>query len=477
VEIALPFGDETHKLRLDVPKKNVMVIRSRNTPAAKTVEDQAREALESPINSRRLSQNRLKGKKVVILVDDVGRPTPTRKVLPIVLEELERTGAKDITFIVARGAHLPGAYYSHEFTSTRSEAIREEQIWKLGEDVVENHRVITHDGFNPKNVEYVGISSLGTPIWINKEVLSANFKLAIGRVCPHLDMGYAGGAKMILPGVSGVETVFVNHLKFNTRFGYGTLYENPARRDVDEVGNIVGLDFILNFAIWTGKSRKAFAGNMNGAHRAGIEWGDRHVWGAEIGEKADITIVSSDHAGLGLEYSRRSSTKRGGTIVYVTPDEAANEREELAYVQELASQRSEYDDGMQSMGIEELLRKEARFDFPEELYHAHMNYTCIQAKRHYFQHHIIHVGGRLSEYVIYYGEKVKRESIDHMDSLDAAVKQALKEQGRNARIIVMPEGDTTLPIKKIHEAKEFYTSPVYQALLDWEEWGGRPTAS
>ncbi|MDH5688294.1 MAG: hypothetical protein OEZ48_10600, partial [Candidatus Bathyarchaeota archaeon] len=231
------------------------------------------------------------------------------------------------------------------------------------------------------------------------------------------------------------------------------------------------------FAIWTGKSRKAFAGNMNGAHRAGIEWGDRHVWGAEIGEKADITIVSSDHAGLGLEYSRRSSTKRGGTIVYVTPDEAANEREELAYVQELASQRSEYDDGMQSMGIEELLRKEARFDFPEELYHAHMNYTCIQAKRHYFQHHIIHVGGRLSEYVIYYGEKVKRESIDHMDSLDAAVKQALKEQGRNARIIVMPEGDTTLPIKKIHEAKEFYTSPVYQALLDWEEWGGRPTAS
>jgi len=106
-----------------------------------------------------------------------------------------------------------------------------------------------------------------------------------------------------------------------------------------------------------------------------------------------------------------------------------------------------------------------------------MNYTCIQAKRHFFQHHIIHVGGKLSEYVVYYGEKVKREPIDHMDSLGAAVKQALKEQGRNARIIVMPEGDTTLPIKKIHEARDFYTSPVYQALLDWEEWGGRPTAS
>jgi len=477
VEIALPCGDETYDLHLNVPKKNVMMIRSRNTPAAKTVEDQAREALESPINSRRLSRNRLKGKKVVILVDDVGRPTPARKVLPVVLEELERAGAEDITFIVARGAHLPGAYYLHEFASSRSEAIREEQIWKLGKDIVDNYRVITHDGFNPKNVEYAGISSLGTPIWINKEVLSADFKLAIGRVCPHLDMGYAGGAKMILPGVSGVETVFVNHLKFNTRFGYGTLYENPARRDVDEVGNIIGLDFMLNFAIWTGKSRKAFAGNMNDAHRAGIEYGDRYVWGAETGEKADITIVSSNHAGLGLEYARRSSTKRGGTIVYVTPDEAANESEESTYVQELASQRSKYDEGMQSMNIGELLRREAHFDFPKEMYHVHMNYTCIQAKRHYFQHHIIHVGGKLSEYVVYYGEKVKREPIDHMDSLEEAARQAIKEQGKNARIVVMPEGDTTLPIKKIHEAKDFYSSPVYQALLDWEEWGGRPTFS
>jgi nickel-dependent lactate racemase len=475
MKIDFPCGDEIYKLRLNVPAENVRVIKSKNSSAKMNIEDQTREALADPIGSKKLSEHHLKGKRVVILVDDISRPTPADKIVPIVIERLKKAGADDITFIIARGAHMPGAHYLHEYMSTPSEAILKEQISKLGNEIVENFRVITHDGFNPDNVRYVGVSGNGTPIWINEEVLKADFKMAIGRVCPHLDVGYAGGAKMILPGVSGIETVFVNHLKFNTRFGYGTLYENPARRDIDEVGNIVGLDFILNFVLWMGQSRKAFAGDMNDAHRIGIEWGDRYVWGAEIGEKADITIVSTDSGGQGLEYARRCSTKRGGTIIYVSPEEEDVVIEKGNYVQELASIKSEYAKKMLLMDIGDLIRKETRFDFPNEIYHAHMNYTCRRAKLHYYQHHIIHVGGKLSENIIVYGEEMKREPMDHMESLDDAISQAIKEQGNNAKIIVIPEGDKTLPIDKIHEKGDFYKSSVYKALSNWEIWGGKPT--
>jgi nickel-dependent lactate racemase len=309
-------------------------------------------------------------------------------------------------------------------------------------------------------------------IFINKEVLSADFKVAIGRVTPHDNMGYAGGSKIIMPGVSGVDTININHIMFNTRFGYGTLDENPARRDIDEIAAIVGVDFILDFALWTGQFRKGFAGDLFAAHRAGVEWGDRNVWGAEIGEKADITIVSPGSsptirdATPALIYARRSGTKRGGTIVYLTPDEPAQPvktLEETVEVVDSAGYRLE----MLNMKLDELVRREMRFQFPTKLYHTHMGYTDIQIKHHYYQHHVIQVGGKFSE------ETLKREGMEHMDSLDKAVEQALKEQGKDARILVIPEGLSTMPIKEVHAAKDFKTSVMYKTLQSWDEWAGK----
>ena len=50
-------------------------------------------------------------------------------------------------------------------------------------------------------------SELGTPIWVNRHVAEADFRVAIGRIAPHEAYGYEGGYKMIVPGVASFETI------------------------------------------------------------------------------------------------------------------------------------------------------------------------------------------------------------------------------------------------------------------------------
>jgi nickel-dependent lactate racemase len=56
-----------------------------------------------------LRSHSLRGKRIAIMTDDWGRPTPASEVIPQVFEELRAAGAEDrlITFITASGMHDP----------------------------------------------------------------------------------------------------------------------------------------------------------------------------------------------------------------------------------------------------------------------------------------------------------------------------------------------------------------------------------
>ena len=43
----------------------------------------------------------------------------------------------------------------------------------------------------------------GMPVYINPVVADADFKICLGGIYPHAAVGFGGGAKLILPGVSG----------------------------------------------------------------------------------------------------------------------------------------------------------------------------------------------------------------------------------------------------------------------------------
>ena len=101
-KIPLAFGNST--IELDIPDRNISSVILPSEPEKK--EDSTsliKKALENPINSRRLSKIINPNTRIVIIVSDVTRPTPTAKFLPLLLEELYLGGAKDenITIVFA----------------------------------------------------------------------------------------------------------------------------------------------------------------------------------------------------------------------------------------------------------------------------------------------------------------------------------------------------------------------------------------
>lgn len=286
--VEVPYGKDIFRLDLPVPEKRVVVAKAKAEVSSEPIEVQAKVALENPIGAKRIQDNDLKGKKVAILVDDKTRPTPANLLAPLVLDELKKAGASDenIFFIIACGLHTPNMPLPI--------VTAEQQIEnKLGRELADKYKVVTNDGYNWDKQQFIGFSNFGTPLWINKEVANADYKVAIGRICPHSDPGYEGGGKIIVPGVASMETVVQNHrMNCSPSGGAGTLDENPTRRDMDELGKMAKLDFILNMISKPGRGagtdkmwNNGFAGDSILAHRCGIEFGDKTVWGAEIGKK------------------------------------------------------------------------------------------------------------------------------------------------------------------------------------------------
>ena len=57
----------------------------------------------------------------------------------------------------------------------------------------------------------LGSLDSGLPIYTNRVVADADFKICLGGIYPHSSVGFGGGAKLIVPGVSGFATMFYFH--------------------------------------------------------------------------------------------------------------------------------------------------------------------------------------------------------------------------------------------------------------------------
>lgn len=61
-----------------------------------------KQAIENPINSKGFAEFLGDAKKVLVIVNDATRPTPTHRVLDVLFDDLKKT---DFNFIIATGAH------------------------------------------------------------------------------------------------------------------------------------------------------------------------------------------------------------------------------------------------------------------------------------------------------------------------------------------------------------------------------------
>ena len=437
MKLKLPYGGKWLNFDVPVPKQNILSLDQKDLTPSKSTEELTAEALASPIGKPRLRRLVKPGKRVAVLFDDWTRPTPVAKIIPAILGELKSGGVNedDILLVCANGTHAP-AYMNEE-----------RLIGKLGESIFRRYRVISHDAYDYSKLKYLGETKrLRTPFFLNRWVAETDFKVAIGRIAPHGDVGYSGGSKMIMPGVSSIWNVIHHH---SGSFPYKGILHNPLRDDIEECGRMAGLDFIVNVVTNSrDEVTRVFAGDLLKAHRSGVEYGDRNIWGARIGRLADIVIASpgpmNDEYFMGamrcLGVALRAVKESGTIIVAAACSKGWSARELLDLGWHPTPDLLEYDyPGLLRLVMSRAWHEPDR-QFQALVYYVHhiartcfMNDVCIAGATGFRK------------------EDAQKLRMKYYDSIGEALKYALKKHGRESKVTVIPHY-FVLPLKQIHRA-------------------------
>ena len=279
----LRFGFGTGYQEVTVPEENILEILSANeVPVELTGEAEVIRALDAPIGAPAISQVVRPGEKIAIITSDITRPCPTWQILPPLLDRLYEAGIsrEDITLVFALGSHR-----AHT---------PEEMARLAGSRAWQEIRCVDSD---PNDCIRLCVTGHGTPVDITRTVAEADRRICLGNIEYHYFAGFSGGAKAIMPGVSTRQAIQTNHtMMIRPEAHAGKLEGNPLREDIEEAGRICGIDYIVNVVLDEHKNIiHAVAGDAVLAHRAGCRFLDR-LYRKEIARKADIVLVSQGGA-------------------------------------------------------------------------------------------------------------------------------------------------------------------------------------
>jgi len=278
----LKYGKE--KIRLPIQDKNIVkILNLEKQKVLLNPENSLKELFKNPINSPPLRDLIIqkKAKKVLIIVNDITRPTPYNIILPSLLNELKQIGIKreKITFMIATGIHRDNS---------------EEEIKDIfGEDLFNTYKFINHNADSP-DLDYRGKLKSGNELWVNSIVSGTDFIITTGVIVPHYFAGFSGGRKSILPGICGRKTIEANHSKMvhpNARGG--NLKDNPVHEEMQEGAEKVGVDFNIN-VVTDGNDNivEIVAGELLSSWQKGVDI-CKKIYFCPIKEKAEVVITSA----------------------------------------------------------------------------------------------------------------------------------------------------------------------------------------
>jgi lactate racemase len=191
------------------------------------------EKINSPIKQPPLRELAKGKESPIIIVDDLARPTPVFRIMPFLLDQFRQAGVPlgNIRILVATGTH--GTQNEDALTN------------KIGNEAMKSCRVIIHD--DQRHTKFVGKTSFGTPVHINRELLKSDLIVGIGGVYPQHTVGFGGGSKLVL-GILGRKSIM--HLHYSHESVGGTYnINNDFRRDVTEIARMVGLNTLYTLHV------------------------------------------------------------------------------------------------------------------------------------------------------------------------------------------------------------------------------------
>jgi nickel-dependent lactate racemase len=417
--VRVPYDKREVEFQIDETRVKSVISPPETVPSANPSLEVER-ALKNPIDGPTIEELSPMGKTIAIAVDDLTRVTPTNTLLKPILRLLKDSGARrrDIKIIVALGSHRPMTL--------------QEKKDKYGADVVEEYDVIDHAFNDDSELQRLGEVAGDFPVLINRGYLKADIRIATGSIFPHNTAGWGAGAKILLPGLAGEETIGRMHVRAATIMPNGLgRADNPARQLIDTFAGKVGIDLLVN-AVLTRRREiaKVFAGHFVRAHRSGIDLA-KGIYGVEVPGLADITISSSYPADIeywqaikGL-FSADLATKPAGGIIELAPCPEGISATHPKWIEYLQHSTKELTEMYKAGEVEDLVALGLA-----------LNVTHVREK-----HPVCLVSDGVSD------RDAARMGFSKFDAVEEAVQFLSRRYGSDSRVNILTHGGETYPIR------------------------------
>ena len=258
--------------------------------------------------------------KVTVVISDITRFWMRQdRICPLLADYLcNEIGVleENIVFLVALGTHRPQSVQELETL--------------VSPPVYSRFQVVNHDCEG--ELITVGTTSRGTKVRVNPLAVGRKVIL-LGGTVHHLMSGFGGGRKSILPGISGEDSIFQNHIhaldpdakRSSPKIGMGVLSGNPVHEDMVEAAAFVNPAFGINLVV---NSRQELCALFCGHWLHAWEESCKKVhklFGLPIPRKADVVIASCGgypkdinlYQSVKTLLNAAQALKDGGTLVFL----------------------------------------------------------------------------------------------------------------------------------------------------------------
>ncbi len=275
----------------------------------------------------------------------------------------------------------------------------------------------------------IGKTAMGTVVDLDPEILSCDLKIMVSLAMPHFATGFAGGPEAVIPSSSSIRSIAKNRSLLTKGFPEAlNTTGNQIISDSLEACKFAGPLYSLSFLPdgW-GSVGEAFAGDLESVFMKALSrYTELHC--PRVERKLDIIVVSAgNHFGTDLYHAVRvvanvlGALRKEGTVILVAEcSRGIGDQTFLDYARSYRERKE--------------LATELRYRFKLG---GHVNLFLKEI-----------LEGYRIQLVSILPELFVRDTFDLKPSQTAseAIQKAIRLEGKESKILVVPKGDITVPI-------------------------------
>ena len=413
MEIQISYGKGKIEFSADPSLANWQVIKPKYQEAVLNPEEVFQTACNSPIGCQPLKEIIKPDDRVVIVTSDGTRSVPNQILIPMIIKMLP-VPAENITILLGNGAHR------------RNTPKEIEEMF--GVELANTLRIVNHDAFDTRQNQLVGKTASKGSVYVNKLYLQASKRIVLGFIEPHFFAGFSGGAKGVIPGIAGVETILHLHraeLIAHPKSTWGEMVNNPIQNEIAETIKMCPPDFLVNVTLNSEKQITGFyVGNYSDAHTQGC---------AKVKESSMIPvshkfpIVITSNSGYPLDQNLYQTVKGISAAARIV------EQGGIIFV------ASECADGIPSNGNFAQIMMQG--SSPDDIFHWILNQRKPVLDQ--WQGQILASILKKTEVAICSSipsDTIKTLKLTPIDNLQTAVTDRIRSLGNRVDVVIIPDG-------------------------------------